>query len=172
MKKTIDVNLGGYSLIFDEDAYIELKEYLDDLSSRLSADYAEIISDVESRLAEIFKSKLSAYCQVVNMSMVKEAIGTMGKAEDFGDFTDSKRSGEKSGNYYRPAPKKLYRNTSNSVFGGVCSGLAEYFNTDVTLIRIIALLLIISGVSIFVYLIMWIIIPAKPIEFNSYNRKI
>lgn len=60
--------------------------------------------------------------------------------------------------------KKLYR-SHNKALGGVCAGLAEYFNLDISIVRI--LYLVISVVSaafpgIIVYLIMWSIIPERP----------
>ena len=58
--------------------------------------------------------------------------------------------------------KKLYRNESDKVIGGVCSGLAEYLDIDITVIRIIFLLLFFFGGSGFlIYVIMWIAVPAK-----------
>jgi len=58
--------------------------------------------------------------------------------------------------------KKLYRNTSNKMIAGVCSGLAEYLNIDPTIVRLIWALIGLSGAGIVAYLIAAIIIPEKP----------
>ena len=58
--------------------------------------------------------------------------------------------------------KKLYRNTSNKMVAGVCSGLAEYINIDPTVVRLIWTLISLSGAGIVAYLIAAIIIPEKP----------
>ena len=58
--------------------------------------------------------------------------------------------------------KKLYRNTSNKMIAGVCSGLAEYLNIDPTIVRLIWALVGLSGAGIVAYLIAAIIIPEKP----------
>ena len=58
--------------------------------------------------------------------------------------------------------KKLYRNTSNKIIAGVCSGLAEYLNIDPTIIRLIWALIGLSGAGIIAYLIAAVIIPEKP----------
>ena len=58
--------------------------------------------------------------------------------------------------------KKLYRNTSNKMVAGVCSGLAEYINIDPTVVRLIWALISLSGAGIVAYLIAAIIIPEKP----------
>ena len=58
--------------------------------------------------------------------------------------------------------KKLYRNTSNKMIAGVCSGLAEYINIDPTIVRLIWALIALSGAGLLAYLIAAIIIPEKP----------
>ena len=54
--------------------------------------------------------------------------------------------------------KKLFR-SENRIIGGVCGGLAEYLNIDVSLIRILTLFAFIWGLPLLVYLFAWIIIP-------------
>ncbi|EGD52447.1 phage shock protein C, PspC [Thermoanaerobacter ethanolicus JW 200] len=59
--------------------------------------------------------------------------------------------------------KKLYRSRTQRMIGGVCGGIAEYFNVDPTIIRLIwAFLIIFWGTGLLVYLIAWIIIPEEP----------
>lgn len=67
-------------------------------------------------------------------------------------------------------PKRLYRSRTNAPIGGVCAGLAEYFNVDVSLVRVIAAvtLLFTCSVTFWVYILMWIIIPLAP-EQGSGN---
>lgn len=62
--------------------------------------------------------------------------------------------------------KKLQRDLQNAKIGGVCAGVAEYFAVDVTLVRIVfVLLLIVSfGAMLLAYLAMWLIMPAKPVQ--------
>lgn len=59
--------------------------------------------------------------------------------------------------------KRLYRSNYNRVFGGVCQGFADYFNLDVSLIRIAWVILVLfGGTGLLAYLLCWIIIPAAP----------
>ena len=58
--------------------------------------------------------------------------------------------------------KKLYRNTSNKMIAGVCSGLGEYLNIDATIVRLIWALIALSGAGLLVYLVAALIIPEKP----------
>ena len=62
------------------------------------------------------------------------------------------------------AAKKLYLNKQDKKILGVCAGLADYFEVDVTLVRVIAVLLcfISAGMAILAYFIIAIIIPEKP----------
>jgi phage shock protein PspC (stress-responsive transcriptional regulator) len=67
--------------------------------------------------------------------------------------------------------KKLYRNEYHKVLGGVCSGLAEYFEMDVTVVRLLfAFTVIIMGVGIIPYIVLWIVLPKKGFMFNNFNN--
>lgn len=66
--------------------------------------------------------------------------------------------------------KKLYRSRKDSKIAGVCGGIAEYFNVDPTIIRLLAVLTIFfGGGGIIAYIIAWIIIPLEPLGENSFS---
>jgi len=59
--------------------------------------------------------------------------------------------------------KKFYLSDTEKKIGGVCGGIAEYFNLDVTFVRLIFVLCaIFGGLTIFAYLVLWIIAPRRP----------
>ncbi|MDQ7095841.1 PspC domain-containing protein [Desulfosporosinus sp. PR] len=61
--------------------------------------------------------------------------------------------------------ERLYRSEQEKIIGGVCGGLADYFNIDVTLVRLVVLVAIFAGgVGIVAYLAAWAIIPVNPAE--------
>lgn len=62
------------------------------------------------------------------------------------------------------AAKRLYRSQKDRVIAGVCGGLAEYFNVDPVIIRIVAVILLLPGglPGLIPYLILWIVVPVKP----------
>jgi phage shock protein C len=65
-------------------------------------------------------------------------------------------------------PKRFYRSRTDKVFAGVCGGLAEYFNIDPILVRLLFLVLIIvAGGGLFAYIILWIITPEKPFDYSQ-----
>lgn len=58
--------------------------------------------------------------------------------------------------------KKFQRDMQNKVIGGVCSGLANYFSVDVAIVRVIfALALLCFSTGFWLYLILWIVMPAS-----------
>ena len=64
---------------------------------------------------------------------------------------------------YVAARRSLMRLRSNRKIAGVCSGFAEYFDLDATLVRVVWLLVaIFGGTGILAYIIAWIIIPEEP----------
>jgi phage shock protein C len=61
--------------------------------------------------------------------------------------------------------RKLYRSRTNRQVAGVCGGLAQYFNLDATLIRILFVVLAVrKGSGIVVYLALWIIVPQRAVR--------
>jgi phage shock protein C len=61
--------------------------------------------------------------------------------------------------------KKLYRSRTDRMVGGICGGLGKYLNVDATLLRLIAvLLLVLTGVVpvVIAYLVMMLIVPLEP----------
>lgn len=62
--------------------------------------------------------------------------------------------------------KRLYRSRTDRKIAGVCGGLAEYFNVDPVIIRIIAFILLLPGglPGLVPYLILWIVVPEEPIK--------
>ena len=59
--------------------------------------------------------------------------------------------------------KKLYRNRMDVMIAGVCSGLANYFGIDPTIVRLIFVILLLAGLGgLWLYVILWIIMPLRP----------
>ena len=161
MKKTLTVNLGGTVFHIDEDAYRLLDNYLSNLKIhfRKEAGADEIIDDIERRISELFAEKLTAGSQVFTITDVEEVIARMGKPEDMEAENDSEPS---VGNATRTTiHRRLYRNPDDKLLGGVISGMAAYLGWDVTLLRLLLLVVLICGVGtlIPVYIVCWLVIP-------------
>jgi phage shock protein PspC (stress-responsive transcriptional regulator) len=160
MKKALKINLSGQIFHIDEDAYEKLKVYLDTIGSHFSNanESSEIMSDIESRIAELFKGKMTDENQVITLKEVNEIIDIMGRPEEIA--SDDQPEPHES-NRSKRQNRRLYRDPENSVFGGVCSGLAAYFNLDILLVRVLFIVLTIvgGGLPIFLYLVLWIAVP-------------
>lgn len=99
----------------------------------------------------------------------KRPVAKAAKSELKPQFTqkrNGKKTGEKTttdtGHASGQFKNKLYRSETNKMLGGVSGGLADYFNLDVTLIRLIFVLLVIFGGSgVLVYLVLWLVIPSE-----------
>ena len=165
MKKAIKINLGGLIFHIDEDAYDCLKNYLSILSQHFGngSESKEIIDDVESRMAELFQEKISNSKQVINLEDVENVIAVLGKPSDFDtDQTTNPEPKVENKTYTNQKTKKrFYRDTDNSVLGGVGSGMGAYFNTDPVIFRILFVALTFAGfAAVPIYIILWIALPA------------
>lgn len=158
MKKVLNVAIGGRSFIIDDNAYSKLKNYLEKFTNKIQAGLQtkEVMEDLEQRIAELFSEKLNKNRDVINLEIVNNVIYQLGMPDgsNFEEYREQEA-------FYMPEPKrKLFRDPNNKSIGGVCSGLALFFNVDVLAMRIIFFLLLILGFSGFwIYLILWIAVP-------------
>ncbi|KAA6341158.1 hypothetical protein EZS27_011026 [termite gut metagenome] len=166
MKKTLTVNLGGTVFHIDEDAYRLLDNYLSNLKLhfRKQEGADEIINDIENRISELFSEKVNNGIRVITVSHVEEVIKRMGYPEEL--------TGENEGNKNNKTTRqRLYRDPDSKMLGGVIGGLAAYLNRDITLLRLIfiIILFISFGTSTLLYIIAWLIIPEAKTAAEKLN---
>lgn len=187
MNKTISINLGGFFFHIDEDAYQKLSRYFDAVKRSLSPDGRdEIMKDIESRIAELFQERLKNDKQVVGLTEIEEVISIMGQPEDYkiDDEKSTYQSSSSSTNFYYPS-KRLYRDKENGMLGGVMAGLGHYLGIDALWLRIIMVILFFGfGTGLFVYIVLWIIVPeavtttqklemkGQPITISNIEKKV
>ena len=140
MTEVEKVSIGGYAFTLEVGAYAIVKQYLDELSAHYSGleGGAEVMEGIEERMAELLYEKC-ADDGVASVEEVREIIDVLGKpsAIESDDDPQPKRP-ESDVTDERPKGKRrLYRDPTNKMLGGVCSGLAAYLKCDVVLIRII-----------------------------------
>jgi len=70
------------------------------------------------------------------------------------------------------AESKIYRSRKDKLVGGVCGGVAKYFDIDPTIVRLVAVLLFFAeGIGLLLYLVSWVVIPERPgFSRNNYNE--
>ena len=177
MNKILNINLGGYALTIDDDAYEYLSAYSDSIRKRFSESDGrdEIVHDIESRLGELISQSMGNR-SIVMLPDVEAAIEILGKPEDFGAEPDAgsgsagSRSSSTGGTGSRSKSststispgKRLFRDEEDATVGGVCSGLSAYFGMhDPVWMRLIFVLLtfLSAGFWIPAYLLLWILVP-------------
>lgn len=190
MKRTLNINLAGYPFTIDEDAYNLLKDYLDTIKYAFDTqdDTVELAADIESRIAEILIENEGGGIRIVSLEEISRVIDRIGKPSEFIEIEENVKS-QSSGHpdkldeeeikmeemkispppYYSREQyprnsftrKKLFRDPQDSMLGGVCSGLAHYLNIDVTIMRLITVVLFFLSASTvaIAYIVLWIVVP-------------
>ncbi len=172
MKKTVQIHIGGRHFQVDEDAYLKLTHYLEDLKRQFSAEGEsgkEIVDDIEQRISELLENKISPNKQAINLEDVLDTVKIIGNVDN------SEYSGSDSGPfdgkvYDRKYERRLYRDEENKYIGGVAAGLGAYFNIDPLWFRLAFVILsifnlafppgfIFKGTGIVIYVILWIVVP-------------
>ena len=182
MNKTISISLAGFSFIIEEQAYEKLNKYLQALRNSLEKDEAdEVMYDIEIRIAEIFRENLDKR-EVVNSDDVEKVIAQLGTPEAIEGQSEENAERE---NPQEKTRKELFRDMKRGKIAGVCAGLAQYFGMDISLMRIIWILVFIftvGFVSVVAYVILWVVLPeaetasdflkmqGKPINFDSLKE--
>jgi len=153
MKKVVSAHVGGKMFQIEEDAYIHLNNAL---NAQLNK------QDIELKVADGFEQKLQSGKSVITYPDVVDVLYQLGIM--LSDYQSAK-------SFFKN--KKLTRQINDKIIAGICSGLAEYFEIDTVIIRIIFVVVLILGTlgwGILAYLILWIIIPPSPrkLNFNSW----
>ncbi len=155
MKRTLDVNIGGFVFHLDEDAYNMLDRYLNSLKRHYSnaGDGDEIISDIESRIAELLHERKAGVGRVIELEDINSIIKILGDPEQIID--------EKPQEINYKISKKLYRDEENRILGGIAAGLAAYLGLPIALVRILCIVFAFAslGITILIYFICWIVVP-------------
>lgn len=175
MKEVVKVSISGISFAFEQDAYVVLNNYLERLESGYAnnPDGREIIADIEARIVEIILSKQTTEQGVV-LAMANKIVEQLGFPDDIaqGQQGESSAAAEQF-------PRRLYRNPEGAKLGGVCSGIATFFNADTVWVRLAffapLFLLILTapmgvgrlsgllgtcfGAFFLLYFVLWLVIP-------------
>ena len=175
MKEVKKCSISGVAFTMDTDAYQELEAYLESLKKtyKETPDGAEIVADIEARIAELILSAQDS-TRVVEKPLILNIIRQMGTAEDISEEEPGRSPEEPR------IPRRLYRDTENAKLGGVCAGIGKYFDVDPVWIRLAMFLPILLtvfqwipfmrwtgpmmgnlfGIFVICYIIMWFAVPA------------
>ena len=181
MKKVININFQGRVVPIEETSYDLLKQYTDSLRIYFANEEGrdEIINDIESRIGELFQERIKNGATCITDDDVNGIINNIGRPQDLADADADNASGsgsytkkEQSENYQQTAfitGKRLYRDANNKVLGGVCSGIAAYFNIEPIIVRLV---FIFSGIGFFAYILLWAFVPSSNSVQNGVRKRL
>ncbi len=169
MQRVITVSLNRNAYPFEEDAYRRLKAYLDDAAHVLerSPDRDEVLADIEQAIAERCLRRLEPGRTVITLAELGPALAEIGPVElptaERGSATGASSAGFGSG---ARAGAGLQQISEGALISGVCNGLARSAGLDVTLVRVIAVLLLIftGGAMVLLYLALMLLMPFAPLD--------
>ena len=165
MKKNISINLQGLIFHIEEDGFDVLSRYLAEVKAHFAnyRGHADIVTDIEGRIAELFAARLSPMQQVISLDDVNAMMAKMGRVSDFAPEADeddevTAEEAAAAASTARPgasayttaaseaataataaAPgetKRLYRDMANRKIAGVAAGIAQYFAINPLWIRL------------------------------------
>ena len=180
-------SLAGISFTLEADAYAALEGYIQSLQEayKNTPDGEEIVADIEARIAELILSAVPADA-IVTKPLILNIIKQLGSAEEIDseqpDHEPEPRQAETTDPAGNPRiPRRLYRDVQHHKLGGVCAGIANYFDIDPTLVRLAAIAPILiwlfgvinlfwlhyiegfmgqlAGLVVLGYIVMWFTIP-------------
>jgi len=153
------VRLNRSVLQLDDAAHERLEQYLTESRSLLEADPdpQEILADLEQAVADQCTRRLRPEQTVVTLAELEPALEEIGSVQAPGDGPASPREA---------MPRALQQVSQGAVISGVCLGLARYFRLDVTLLRVISILLLLGtgGAMVLVYFGLMLLLPYAPLE--------
>jgi phage shock protein PspC (stress-responsive transcriptional regulator) len=138
MRKVITIDVNGHLYQLDERAYDDLRAYLAHAEARLGADpdRAEIVRDLEQSIGEKLLRYLSPEKSVVAASEVGQILQEIGPVDGVGADAPHTRAADASSGTGPAAPaRRLYLIQDGAMIGGLCNGIAAYFQIDSTFVR-------------------------------------
>ncbi len=183
MKQVININFQGRVVPIEVSAYDILKAYIDSLSRHFAAEDGkdEIINDIENRIGELFQERIKAGATCITDDDVNAIIKSIGRPEDlddadasanFGQADAGEQKSQQESTFNISGKRRLFRDENHKLVGGVCSGIANYFDIDIVIVRIVFLVLLFSfGIGFIPYIILWIAVPSSATTVIGSRRK-
>jgi len=171
MNKIINITIGNLKFDIEEVAYTKLDQYLEDIKKIFQeySDQKDLIQDIESRIAEKFSQQDK---ELITEQDVENIIKSLGKPADFRELENEEEKSKNQESDSHEEAKKLYRNSDDTILFGVCSGIGAYFNIDPIIIRIAAVVFVVTGLLAPAIIITYIILALALPESKSISDKI
>ena len=163
MRQVITVSLNGRAYQLEDDAYALLGTYLGDAARALAGnpDKDEIVADLEQAIADKCDRYLGTHKTVVARAELATIIEEMGPVDGAAPEPAAGPAPSAAPSPGEPTPRRLYQISEGALISGVCNGIAAYFSVDVTIVRLVFVLLALltGGAAILVYLVLMFVVP-------------
>ena len=177
MNKIVNINLAGMVFHINEDAFEILNNYLNTLKNHFKNEEGgdEILKDIEGRIAELFTERLDKK-EAISLTDINEITTIMGDPSQYDDEIEQEQSQEsqdKEEDLRKGKRRKVFRDEEDRMIGGVCRGMAHYFDINVLFCRIIfiGILFLIGPGAPFLYIMFWIALPSAKTTAEKLEMK-
>ena len=161
MHRVITIDLSGQTRPFriHEDAYEDLRRYLDRARARLGPDAEEVLDDLERSIAERLADIAGPDDRILRATDVAGVLEEVGAVDE---ATGARLTREDQVTHgFTPRRRKLYRIREGQDIAGVCTGLAAYSDLKLDVVRTVFVLLALATAGLFalVYLVLMFVLP-------------
>lgn len=160
MKEITRIHLAKTAFSIEIEAKSSLEKYLNSIQKNMHAE-PEAMREIEARMVEILSERGVMKEGVISVDDVLAIQKQMGESRDFADG-DGPVDDDLDGDGSESKPEKqLMRDTDNAIIGGVCAGVAAYFNINPLWVRLIAIVSSFAtfGTAVLIYVVMWLSMP-------------
>ena len=160
MKEITRIHLAKTAFSIEIEAKSSLEKYLNSIQKNMHAE-PEAMREIEARMVEILAERGVMKEGIISVDDVLAIQKQMGESRDFADG-DGPVDDDLDGDGSESKPEKqLMRDTDNAIIGGVCAGVAAYFNINPLWVRLIAIVSPFAtfGTAVLIYVVMWLSMP-------------
>ncbi len=183
MKEITRIHLAKTPFSMEVDAKKSLEKYLNLIQKNMHAE-PEAMREIEARMVELLAERSVSKDGVIGHDDVLAVQKQMGEPHDFSDDASEAIDEIEDKDIDNKPAKQLMRDPDNAIIGGVCAGVAAYFNINPLWVRLIAIVspFMTFGTAVLVYVVMWLSMPVprtasdklrmrgEPVTLSSLKR--
>ena len=160
MKEITRIHLAKTPFSAEIDAKKSLEKYLNSIQKNMHAE-PEAMREIEARMVELLAERGVSKDGVISHDDVLAVQKQMGEPRDFSDDASEAIDEIEDKDIDDKPAKQLMRDPDNAIIGGVCAGVAAYFNINPLWVRLIAIIspFMTFGTAVLVYVVMWLSMP-------------
>lgn len=157
------IHLGRQPFTISVEAHRALRAYLDAIEHQVGKKGEDVLKEIELRMAELLTERGITGDKVVlaeDVDFLQEQLGKPGDFKDEGPGRSEEAAESNLGGEDADGVRRLYRDTDTAMIAGVASGLAAYFHVDALIIRLLFVVLTLTGgAGILMYVLLWVLVP-------------